>query len=334
MLSSLAKLSVGKKDSAVAVIIGALLTFVIVASLMTAYVLWYVPSNGQQQDLQYISETENSFLQLQDQINNATPYPNDFVGQSFTLGVPGTPPFSSSTDSFLGYTNGSGFIITMSYNMTVTVSYDKVVRTIPFNYTFNSSGEFYLDTETPFVTPTNFYYQSDTIILQQPASNYSEIVGSLPISFGVNAKNLYLNASQFSVEGTNSSTGGYGVTLMTMQYSNINQSSFFLGENVTVSNLTGGYTSAIVDNITLNSFNFSIVSPQAFAWNYALASLYNSTASQHKWGNKPFTWQPFAIDSINITANPKGDLLNVGTTHILYPFSVNFGYFALRLLQL
>ncbi len=330
----MAKLSVGKKDSAVAVIIGALLTFVIVASLMTAYVLWYVPSNGQQQDLQYISETENSFLQLQDQISNTTPYPNDFVGQSFTLGVPGTPPFSSSTDSFIGYTNGSGFRITMTYNMSVTVSYDKVVRTIPINYTFNCTGEFYLDTETQFVTPTNFYYQSDTIILQQPASNYSEIVGSLPISFGGHAKKLYLNASQYSVEGTNSSTGGYGVALITMQYSDINQSSFFLGENVTVSNLTGGYTSAIVDNITLNSFNYTIISPQAFAWNYALASLYNLTASQHPWGNKPFTWQPLTSGSINITANPKGNTLNIGTTHTLYPFSVNFGYFVLRLLQL
>ncbi len=324
-----------RKDSSVAVIIGALLTFVIISSLLGAYVIWYVPANGQQLDIQYISDTENSFLRLQNEISNSSPYLNEFVPQSFTLGIDGSPPFSSSSDSTIGYSSSMGFQTTLNYSMEVTVFYDGHIRTIPINVNSHGNGEIYLYPQTPFATPTNFYFQDDTILMQQPGSNYSSIVGSLPFSMGKNTTGgTYLNASQFIVTGQDTSEGGYGVTLLTLQYSDINQSIFYRGENVTVSNLTGGYTSAVVTNITLNSFYYNITSPQILAWNSALAANYNTSAVTDMGIKTQFTWQFTSFGFVSVTISSTQNSMSLYTTQTIYPYSANLGYFAMKLLQL
>lgn len=320
-----------KKDNAVAVVIGALLTFVIVTSIMGSYILWYVPSNGQSNDLKFIGETENSLVQMQNKFQNVSVYPNQFVIQSFPVGIPGTPPFSPNTDSSISFQNVSGYSTHFQYSLLVNVTYGTITRTIPYNYSFNGSGQVYIDTATPYVTPYLFYFQNDGIVMRQAGSNYSETIGSLPLSVSsIGGKSINLSASQFSINGNDTSFGGYGSTLLTLQYSVVNQSDFFVGENVTVPK-PGGYATAVVNNITLGAFYYNITSPVAQAWNESLWSIYNlsrtysgSRSTGIQWGFRGYPLEALVM----------GNTLSISATKTMYLHSANLNYFVLRLLQI
>jgi hypothetical protein len=322
-----------ESDGAVAVVIGALLTFIIVVTLVGTYVLWYVPSNGDQLDIQYLSNTENSFLRMQDQVGNSTPFPGEFVTQNFMLGVAGTPPFSGSTDSAMGYSNDSSYRTALNYSLVVNVTYSHVNRSIVLNINFNGTGLISLTTDTPFIPSMGFYYQNDVIATEQEGTNYSQILGNLPFSVAANSSGLLLHASEFSVSGNNTTVGGYGSSLLTMQFSKTNQSDFFKGENVTVSNQTGGFTSAIVDNMSLRSFNYSITSPLVSSWNTTLSSLYAGSGTSHGNESTGITWN---FSKFNFSVFLKGHTLSISmhTGTPLKPYSVELNYFVLRLLQI
>ncbi|MHB8395881.1 MAG: hypothetical protein ACYDAZ_00815 [Thermoplasmataceae archaeon] len=318
-------------DNAVAVVIGALLTFVIVTSLLGAFILWYVPSNGQQQDMKYISEVENSFFRLQDKIDNSTPFPNEFVIQSFPLGIPGTPPFSTSTDSNIMYKNQGGFNSSLNFSMIVNVTYSGVHRSISINVDFNATGMISIETQTPFVTPTNFYFQNNVIISSQPSSNYSQITGPLPLSV-TNSSGIFINSSQFGIVGQNQTITDYGSNLLTMQYSEVNLSDFSVGENVTVSNLTGGYTTAVVNSILLKSFYYNVSSPYIQAWNKTFASIYNTTGKTLGNSSVGISWNFTDFQFMKVFL--LGNSMSIHTTAPLKPFSVGISYFTLKLLRL
>lgn len=323
-----------KEDNAVAVVIGALLTFVIVISIMGSYILWYVPSNGQSNDIKFVGQTENSLIQLQSKVQNESAFPNEFVIQSFPLGIPGTPPFSPNTDSSISFENSSGYSTHFQFSILVNVTYGTVTRTIPYNYSFNGSGQIYVDTSTPFVTPSLFYFQNDGIIVKQAGNNYSSTIGSLPLSISSGGgKGIYLNASQISINGTDTYVGGYGSTLLTLQYSNVNESDFYVGENITVQNRTGGYTSAVVNNITMpiNTFYYNITSPVAQAWNESLWSTYNLSRTYAGSKSSGVSW---GFTGYDLEASFRNNTLSISATQTMYPYSVNMNFFMLRLLEI
>ncbi len=326
-----------ESDGAVAVVIGALLTFIIVVTLVGTYVLWYVPSNGDQLDTQYLNDTENSFLRMQDLIGNSSPTLGEFITQSFQLGVAGTPPFSSSTDSSISYANDTSYDTSLNFSLAVNVTYSNVHTTIVLNEHYNASGLISLDTNTPFVPSSNFYFQDDTIIMQQAGSNYSQIIGHLPLTIASNSSGLLLHAPDFTIYGDNTSLGTYGTTLLTMQFSRAGTSEpryntyFFTGQNVTVLNQTGGYTTAIVNNITLKSFYYNITSPQVLAWNTSLTSVYNRNGEATGNSGAGITWN---FSNFNFSVYLKGDNLSIKSTKTLKPFSIELDYFVLRLLQI
>ncbi len=320
------------KDDAVAAVIGALLTFVIVTSLMGAYLLWYIPSSGQQNDIKYMGEVQNSFFQLQNKMNNASPYFSQFVVQDFPLGVQGTPPFTSSTDSQISFENYSSSFTNLHYSLSVNVSYYGVKRTLNYTVNENSTGTIALYPQTSFVTPTNIYYQNDIIIANQQGSNYSQVLGVLPLQLSSSANGLFLNASTFGFTGNSTSLGGFQSTILTMQYSDVNQVDVYRGENITISNLTGGYTTAVVGNITLNSFYYNLTTPYANALNYSFSQLYGGGLKASGSVSGGYYWN-FSVSSL-FRAHLNKSMLSIYSVAKIRPYGVGLNYYILRLLQI
>ena len=106
------------EDSAVSEIIGALLLFAIGTTVLTGFILWYVPSTGMTNDQGYQSATQSAFTTLDSKILSPSLAPGSAVSQSFPLGVSGAPPFSSPTDSSLCYSNN--FSASMKENFSLS----------------------------------------------------------------------------------------------------------------------------------------------------------------------------------------------------------------------
>ena len=105
------------EDSAVSEIIGALLLFAIGTTVLTGFILWYVPSTGMTNDQGYQSATQSAFTTLDSKILSPSLAPGSAVSQSFPLGVSGAPPFSSPTDSSLCYSNNFSASMKENYSL-------------------------------------------------------------------------------------------------------------------------------------------------------------------------------------------------------------------------
>ena len=105
------------EDSAVSEIIGALLLFAIGTTVLTGFILWYVPSTGTTNDQGYQSATQSAFTSMDSKMLAPSLAPGSAVSQSFPLGVSGAPPFSSSSDSSICYSNNFNAYMNESYNV-------------------------------------------------------------------------------------------------------------------------------------------------------------------------------------------------------------------------
>ncbi|MHB8372577.1 MAG: hypothetical protein ACYDAO_06870 [Thermoplasmataceae archaeon] len=111
------KLVKDNEDSAVSEIIGALLLFAIGTTVLTGFILWYVPANGTTNDQGYQSATQSAFNALDSKMLSSTLQRGDSISQSFPLGVSGVAPFSSSTDSSICYSKNFNAYMNESYNV-------------------------------------------------------------------------------------------------------------------------------------------------------------------------------------------------------------------------
>ena len=325
-----------KQDNAVAVVIGALLAFVIVSSLMASFVLWYIPANGTSNDVKFDTQVETSLLNLQNKLVNKSVYPGLPVVQNFDVGIPGTPPFSSNSNTFLSFLNSSGFHAQIRYNFTISFVYNKIQGNIVFNQTFNSQGQLYVDTSTPFVPSDLLYFQNDAVVLNQQGSNYSQVLNGIPFYTSLNSShNLSLQASQYSINGISASFGGYGSTLLTLEFSNLTQNDFTVGDNTTVS-YHNVFIPVTITKIRLDSFYYNVSGVSASAWNNTLASEYDQNSIVIGTSSTGYTWNfgnpyyPFSVfyhnDFISIYLNSK--------IAAVYPNSIGLNQYNLQLLNL
>lgn len=331
------KVDFSDRDNGVAVVIGALLTFVIVITLLGSYVLWYVPSNGQQLDQKFLSDTENSLLQLQNKLDNSSASPNEFVIQSFPLGIAGTPPFSQNSFTSINFENNSSqFNSSLSFSLVVDVTYGGALHLVYSNYTFYSSGEIVVDATTPFITPSSFHVQDSAIVQGQTGSNYYQMMGFLPFNVKNTTSGIYINATELNITGNQTSLSGYGTTIMTLQYSYSNLTDEFHGETISTPNGTGGFTSAVVDGINLTAFNYTVNGSQVQAWNNTVHSIYGIGKTSAGNVSNGLKWN-FA-DKLPFTAylrnNSFSVYLNETQTPRLNLYGAGLNYFVIRMLNL
>jgi DNA-binding beta-propeller fold protein YncE len=157
-------------DSAVSEVIGYILVFAIVFSLLSAVVAVYVPDQGKSSELAYQSQTESTMSSFMSSIitSEYSPIGTTF-SQNFPMGIKGEF-FSGTQDTSLGY-NYNGLQATLSYNVSVGYNYpsstpiDLINNTILTNISIGSKPmALALDTQNDNIYALNYYGGSIYVI--------------------------------------------------------------------------------------------------------------------------------------------------------------------------
>lgn len=162
--------SIRSKDSAVAVVIGAVLLVAIVVALLSSFLLWYIPSSGASAELSALTGQESSFISISEKMNSPSMYTGDIVTGSVPLGIHGSPPFTSGQPTSISFTNSSSVFhgyMNYSYN----VSY-KPTLNINATFEINITNSQNVPTEQPF---DQYISINDAQISYYNNSNYSNI---------------------------------------------------------------------------------------------------------------------------------------------------------------
>ena len=291
-------------DKGVAVIIGALLLMVIVVSLSSTYLLWYIPSNGAKQDTLYQGNELQSLVALQEKMNDSDLLSTglgEHVTQSFPLGISGSPPFEGPTSTSIIYDNTTQTYLSMLYgNYTLEVYNNSHTHSIIYPFDYVSIGTVSLIGNTAYVTRYSFIMQDSLVIEYSQTNNISMPITKFPIYMTGKSSSINLTTSIFNVTGTTESDSGYSSNIFTTELSSLNSTSVYVNDNITISSPNGGY-SAVVKKITLDNLNYSVHSDYIGAMNYSLGqSFNNSIVPSFKVPNVAYEWQFSSYHQVHV----------------------------------
>ncbi len=216
----------GTKDRSVGVVIGALLLTVIMFSLLSAYILYYVPTAAQENAISSVTSQENGYISLSQGMYSPG-YPGYSLSQSMPLGYGGIPPFSQPTSTSISYTsNSSIFSASLNYSFNITLTNSTLPKTLSANEVavlpitirsaYNEPATFnlnllvktskYKSLEAPHLTNILFQYTNGTVIPSwlednntntSVASNYwlklNSITANNPLTIYMVFLPLYIN---------------------------------------------------------------------------------------------------------------------------------------------
>lgn len=323
-------------DKGVAVIIGALLLMVIIVSLSSTYLLWYIPSNGAKQDTLYQENELQAMTSLQEKMNDSSLLNSGLgvhITQSFPLGISGSPPFEGPTSTSITYDNSTQTYMSMLYgNYTLSVYNNSKEYSIIYPFNYISVGTLSLIGNTPYVTKYSFIMQDSMPIEYSPANNISIPITKFPLFLSGKQGSINLTASIFNVTGPNESDSGYSSNIFTTELSSLNSSSLYVGDNITVSSRNGGYTT-VIRNITLDNLNYSVYSAYIGGMNYSLGQSYNhSIVPSLNVPNVPYDWQFSNYDQIHVKMEDR--FLQLQLYGKLYLNSISISYLGLNIITL
>lgn len=278
-------------DKAVAAVIGALLLAAMGVTFFASFTLWYVPTVTQANEQTALNSQSAALVELSQQLQTNL-YPGKIVTLSFPLGSAGAPPFTQSSQSQLSFElNSSKFSGSLNYSFTVTLQNTTgFTAGTSYNMSYNGSFTFagiYEADLTPVSGITQTFYLMDGTALQS-SSGSTYILNGLPIGesniTGSSGSNLSLSFSAFSFTGQQLTTAGYGSSIVSMQSVLSDTMHYMVGQNLTLLDSSLSPYSAVVTNVTLSGFNYTIKGTVANAFEKSIYAQYGGgTVSGGKW---------------------------------------------------
>jgi YVTN family beta-propeller protein len=126
------------RNKAVSEIIGTMLVFAILISVLTAFELWYVPSTQTTYEEQFQVNSQESLSSLISDLENPNLQTGQIISQSLPMGIQGSF-LTTSTQSSVEFQN-SGYNATLSYR--VGINYKLLENTVPTAITNKVVGTF------------------------------------------------------------------------------------------------------------------------------------------------------------------------------------------------
>lgn len=262
------------QDKAVAEVIGTILIFAIVISLLTTFVMWYVPNVSTSNDQNYQAASETSMIAVASSLSSTNFVSGNTVSFPVSIGIKGVSPFSGPSDTSLNFI-GTGFSSSMKVSFIVNYTNSTGIK---HNYSLsvneNSSGTLFSSGNTQFINPVDFVIEDGYLLADygsvQPSSGY----GPLPFGIVNNSGHISVSLKSINITGPTISTSGYGSTILEL-----------IAENATSLQYSNGGTAAIngtisyVNSIYLSSLNYTVSTPFISAWNFSMYTEYNSSIS-------------------------------------------------------
>ena len=268
-----------KKDSGVAIVIGTILLIAISISLVSVYLFYYIPYQGTLNEENYYMQTETAFNTLNSKMTQQNIVPGSFATQPIPLGIPGIPPFTTSSDSSLIFSNSSHdsyFSLSLLLNLTVkTQAGNVIIPSIYANYT--STGILYTAANNQYTS--KFGYALTDGLVYTYSGNQSQLISRLNFLFSNNSGNFSLYSTILNLSGKDSSVGGYGSTVFQSEYELASNRSLFIGENSTLYNST--FEPGIITKIVVTKFTCIAQGTLSRAFDFGLINEYNSTAAKN-----------------------------------------------------
>ena len=305
------------QDRAVAEVIGTILIFAIVISLLTTFVMWYVPDVSTSNEQNYQAAAESSMISIASSLSGTNFVSGSTVSFPVSIGIKGVSPFSGPSDTSLNF-DPHGFSSYM--NISYTVNYTDSAG-VKHNYTVNtseySSGTLFSSGNTQFVNPVDFMIQDGYLLadygLSEPASGY----GPVPFDAVNNSGSLSISVSSVNMTGPTTSTAGFGSTILELLTEN---SSYIHFSQNQISAVNGSIS--YVNSIDLISLNYTVQTPFVSAWNFSLYSQYNTTA-QYTPVNNSTSW---FFRSLPFETRIYSGRISVVSLHSMKVFSIQTRY--------
>jgi hypothetical protein len=268
-----------KKDSGVAIVIGTILLIAISISLVSVYLFYYIPYQSTVNEENYYMQTETAFNTLNSKMIQQNIVPGSFATQPIPLGIPGEPPFTTSSDSSLIFSNSthdSYFSLSLKVNLTVkTQSGDITIPSIYANYT--STGILFTAANNQYTN--KFGYALANGLVYTYSGNQSQLISRLNFLFSNNSGNFSLYSTILNLSGKDSSVGGYGSTVFQSEYELASNKTLSIGENSTSYNST--FEPGKITKIVVTKFTFISQGTLSRAFDFGLINAYNSTATKN-----------------------------------------------------
>ncbi|MEM0156064.1 MAG: hypothetical protein QW597_05635 [Thermoplasmataceae archaeon] len=282
-----------REDKAVAEIIGTILVFAIVISILTAFVAWYVPTEGASNEQSYQQAALTAFSELSSKLSSQSLQNGSMIVQSIPLGVNGVEPFEQPYATQLtSLPSSSGMNFSLRFQL--LVNYTQNVNTksnINFPVTVNGSGSLQEYGSTNFVTPEYFIIEDGNLVSSYGSPSSSTSLGPMPVYITGNNSNVALETRSISIGGYPIAISKIGSLVMSLAVSNYSLIQYTTGHSY----LINGNTSSI-DNITLKNYEYYINTPFYRQWNYSLyselnnsLSIYNPNPAGTSWNSGNFT---------------------------------------------
>ncbi len=206
------------RDRAVAVVVGSILLVAIMVSFLTAFVAWYVPSNGNTNEVNFQKDTVESYLQLSNSFNSSSIVPGEYLTEPFQMGIAGVPPFTSASQTTMGV-SGNSSSFSAVFNLVLNVTYQngnyQVVKT-----GLNITGYIYSDAYFQYTNKIQYVFEDGYLIEIYEPGHTGQALGTLPVS--MNGNNLLLKG--FSLEGGNRSVASTSSMILTLEVKSLNAS--------------------------------------------------------------------------------------------------------------
>lgn len=274
-----------KKDRGVAAVVGALLLASMGITLFASFTLWYVPYTTTHNEQAAFTSQSSSFVSLSHQIYSGL-QPGQVIAQSVKLGAPGAPPFTQSSQSQISFVNGTYFFSgSVSYAFTLTLAntttsgtttsgtYNATYKgtfnfssTITANSTFTSGqkGILYLADGSS----VNTLGGTTSVVSGVPIDIYSGSGGSISLAFLAN-----------SLGGKSVSVSSYGSSIIKLQSVKNTAQNFTVGEVLDLLGVGSIPYSAVVQNINLTAFTYTINGPLSTPFFNAFKSQFGTSSA-------------------------------------------------------
>ena len=267
-----------KKDSGVAIVIGTILLIAISISLVSVYLFYYIPYQSTLNEENYYMQTETAFNTLNSKMIQQNIVPGSFATQPIPLGIPGEPPFTTSSDSSLIFSNStqnSYFSLSFSVNLTVKTQAGNI--TIPSNASYTSTGILFTSANNQYTNKFG-YALTDGMVFTY-SGNQSQLISRMNFLFSNNSGNFSLYSTILNLSGKDSSVGGYGSTVFQSEYELASNRTLSTGENSTSYNST--LVSGLITKIVVTKFTFIAQGTLSRAFDFGLINEYNSAAAKN-----------------------------------------------------
>ena len=267
-----------KKDSGVAIVIGTILLIAISISLVSVYLFYYIPYQSTLNEENYYMQTETAFNTLNSKMIQQNIVPGSFATQPIPLGIPGEPPFTTSSDSSLIFSNStqnSYFSLSFSVNLTVKTQAGNI--TIPSNASYTSTGILFTSANNQYTNKFG-YALTDGMVFTY-SGNQSQLISRMNFLFSNNSGNFSLYSTILNLSGKDSSVGGYGSTVFQSEYELASNRTLYIGENSTSYNST--LVSGLITKIVVTKFTFIAQGTLSRAFDFGLINEYNSAAAKN-----------------------------------------------------